>query len=440
MSPRPSPAAPGRAFVEEVAALWARTDDESWPRFAVADQCGFLVAAGATRVLRAPPTAPLAPALRAAADLGPLVVGAARFAPRDEHGEQDEGSALAWEPFGGAFFFSPRHVVRGANGPVPPTFPPMFPPMFPPPMVRPQAAEALGSVDLVETEGSRYRRALEAALRRIDEGGLAKVVVARRFDVSLSSEVCGSRGDLRPAVPTLVAALVASAAGTSSRVYLLAPSADVVWLGATPERLAGVQAGVVETEAVAGTCLLDGVAAEDALPAFLSSDKERREHHAVVEHLRACLERLGATLDDSEAPAAPSVRRLRGLAHLVTPLRARLPATVKAVDVIAALHPTPAMNGVPSLEARAFLASHEGLDRGLYAGPIGVLADDGDNASMDVGIRGVLLGPRGASIYAGSGLVRGSTVEDEARETVDKARAIAASLGLGVRDVREAAA
>lgn len=406
---------PARGFLEEVAALWARTDDDSWPRFALADGSDFLVTSGATRMLCAPATAPLAPVLRGAASIGSLVVGAARFTPA---GDDEAVVDPAWAPFGGAFFFAPKDVARGATGLAPAE----------------PAVDERRRVVLVEPSGGHYRRALTAAIDAIDDGVLDKVVVARQLELR---DVDGCAIDLIPRVPELVRSLLASGTFAGGRVFLLALSPDAVWLGATPERLAHVAGAVVETEAVAGTCVLgeDAAANEAAIAALLASDKERREHDAVVMHLRASLRRLGAMLEPPQREV-PRVRRLRGLAHLVTPLRARIPSSVPPADVVAALHPTPAMNGVPSSAAGKFLATHEGLDRGFYAGPIGFTMNGA--AAFDVGIRGALLGRVGARLYVGSGIVRGSTVEGEARETADKGRAIAAAMGFDVRDVREA--
>lgn len=408
---------PARGFLEEVAALWARTDDDSWPRFAVANGSDFLVASGATRLLCAPATAPLAPVLRSAGGLGALVVGAARFAPaRDDESVVDP----VWAPFGGAFFFAPKDVVRGATGLAPAD----------------RAVDERRRVVLVEPTAGHYRRALTAAIGAVEDGVLDKVVVARQLELR---DVDGCAIDLSAHVPELVASLLASSTFAGGRVFLLALSSDAVWIGATPERLAHVAGSVVETEAVAGTCALgeDAAANEAAIAALLASDKERREHDAVVQHLRASLRRLGAMVEPPRREV-PRVRRLRGLAHLVTPLRARIPSSIEPADVVAALHPTPAMNGAPTFAARRFLATHECLDRGFYAGPIGYWSDG--VAAIDVGIRGALLGRAGARLYTGSGIVRGSTVDGEARETAAKGRAIASAFGFDVRDVREASA
>ena len=387
---------------EAVRALWSREDAGSWPRFVVAEGASARIASGSVTGFTAPLTTPIGPALRAAAGLGPLVVGAARFAPLDPGEAPDAGFA----PFGGACFFAPRDHLQVS--------------LLPPPGLRVRPAS------LRPEAVARYRSALTTALGAIAGNVLTKVVLARSF---LLTDVAGAPLDLRAAVPELLDALHA-AAGATARVFLLAPTPDAIWLGATPERLARVEPGFAETEAVAGTCRLPGqeAGADAAVAALTRSDKDLREHAAVVDHLRAALGRLGADL--SPPGAAPTVRRLPGLAHLVTPLTARLAEGTTPTEVVAALHPSPAVNGTPFEAARDLIAAAEGFDRGVYAGPIGFF--EGGRASFDVGLRGALLTAGGVRVFAGAGVVAGSTVSGELAETAAKAVATARALGFDV--------
>lgn len=80
------------------------------------------------------------------------------------------------------------------------------------------------------------------------------------------------------------------------------------------------------------------------------------------------------------------------------------------------LHPTPAVGGLPSEQATAFLREHEGFDRGWYAGPVGWLDMKGDGEFM-VALRSGLAGETHADLFAGCGIVSGSDAENEYRET-----------------------
>jgi menaquinone-specific isochorismate synthase len=104
--------------------------------------------------------------------------------------------------------------------------------------------------------------------------------------------------------------------------------------------------------------------------------------------------------------------------HLHTPITAAL-AQHQPLTIAAALHPTPAVAGLPRREAMAWLRSLEPFERGHYAAPIGWIDSAGD-ADLRVAIRsGTLRGDR-LELTAGAGLVRGSTVERELKEVALK--------------------
>ena len=113
------------------------------------------------------------------------------------------------------------------------------------------------------------------------------------------------------------------------------------------------------------------------------------------------------------------------------------PKTDVIRSLLCRLHPTPAVCGLPPSRAMSFIQSYEGrsgFDRGYYAGPFGYLG--ADDADVSVALRSaVLTRGRGAaeeggeeddpsstrvSIYAGAGIVPGSTPEGEWMETSQK--------------------
>ncbi len=121
------------------------------------------------------------------------------------------------------------------------------------------------------------------------------------------------------------------------------------------------------------------------------------------------------------------MRALANVAHLYTPVVARLGRGRGIAEVAAALHPTPAVGGVPSAAALRFLAEHEALDRGLYAGLVGWVGDG--RAELAVALRSALIRGRRARLFVGSGIVEGSSPESEWEETEMKARALLDALG-----------
>ena len=86
------------------------------------------------------------------------------------------------------------------------------------------------------------------------------------------------------------------------------------------------------------------------------------------------------------------------------------------IYAVARLHPTPAVGGVPTESALAFLRKHEGVDRGWYAGPVGWLDADGNGEFM-VALRSGVIHRQNAVLFAGCGLVAGSDPVKEYQET-----------------------
>ena len=128
-------------------------------------------------------------------------------------------------------------------------------------------------------------------------------------------------------------------------------------------------------------------------------------------------------------PSRPEVRRLRHVLHLRTPIIARLHDPCHVLELVARLHPTPAVGGVPTEAALAWIREHEPDERGWYAGPVGWLDAEGDG-SFAVALRSGVLEPGRVHLYAGNGIVRGSHAESELAETRLKLASLLAALGV----------
>ena len=115
-------------------------------------------------------------------------------------------------------------------------------------------------------------------------------------------------------------------------------------------------------------------------------------------------------------PREPVIRALRGLAHLHTPIEATLRAGVDFLRLVRALHPTPAVCGLPAERAAALIAALETEPRGLYAGPFLRLSSNGDGHAV-VSLRGAVLAGHVAVVPAGAGIVDGSDGDAELAET-----------------------
>ena len=262
-----------------------------------------------------------------------------------------------------------------------------------------------------KAEAGDYRAVVARALERIGNGEFKKIVLARALDLQADQPLHPLRvlNGLRQRFPDCYSFSFANGRGQS-------------FIGASPERLVRVSKGVLETEALAGSIRRGAGASEDAaLAAVLrGSEKDLREQRDVLDDIVARLTPLGLEL---EFLPEPQLRRLANVQHLHTPVRAALPETVRLLDVLAALHPTSAVGGSPREAAVRCIRELEGFPRGLYAGSLGWLNARG-GGEFFVGLRSALVEGSTARVYAGAGIVAGSTPEKEFAETELKFRAM----------------
>jgi menaquinone-specific isochorismate synthase len=115
---------------------------------------------------------------------------------------------------------------------------------------------------------------------------------------------------------------------------------------------------------------------------------------------------------------AVSLLKVRRCQHLLSRVEGILTDDKWKWDALRTLHPTPAVGGFPNNEALAFIEAHEPFDRGWYAGPIGWVGPK--TAEFAVGIRSGLLHGDALRLYAGAGIVQGSTAESEWDEIENK--------------------
>jgi menaquinone-specific isochorismate synthase len=256
-----------------------------------------------------------------------------------------------------------------------------------------------------------WTSAVEEALRRIDDGRLSKVVLARQVTVDMHR-------------PLHVATVVDRLRHQQPGCFTYAAG---TYVGASPELLARRRGRQVISRPMAGTVAQGASPGADRqqVAAMAASEKEQAEHRLVVDDVRA---KLGRISTDLRAATHPEVVRLSTVAHLATTVQGALddPET-SALAVAALLHPTPAVAGVPLAGALAAIATLEGFDRGLYAGPVGWVDARGDG-DWAVALRSATLDGTRARLVAGAGIVAGSDPDAEWEETEAKLAAMRAAL------------
>ncbi|BAS28267.1 isochorismate synthase [Limnochorda pilosa] len=259
-----------------------------------------------------------------------------------------------------------------------------------------------GALAVHEPAPEPWMRAVASAAEAVRRGRVRKVVLAQAVRVH------------RPGGFDPARVLAALAAANPRAIHFALDLGGATFLGASPELLARVRDGWVESMALAGSAPRGETPAEDDRlgRGLLESVKEREEHQAVVDALREGLSPLTEIL---EVSPEPRLLRLPTVQHLHTPLRGRLAPGTGLLDVVEKLHPTPAVGGSPREEALRLVRALEGWNRGWYAGPIGWV-DPAGNGAFAVAIRSGLLREDGADLFAGCGIVGGSRPEAEVRE------------------------
>ncbi|MBD2099372.1 isochorismate synthase MenF [Leptolyngbya sp. FACHB-261] len=248
-----------------------------------------------------------------------------------------------------------------------------------------------------------FKSMVVSASQAIRDHEFEKIVLAHTIDINAlkSFEPLASIQQLRQQYPYCYVFCTHNGMGQS-------------FIGASPERLAKVQHQQLSTEALAGSAPRGKTAAEDAYCAqsLLSSAKDLREHQIVVE---AIVSRLLQLSMQPKFSIQPNLLQLPNIQHLHTSISAKIPEGLSLFDILAKLHPTPAVGGEPQEIAYQKIRDYENFERGLYAGPIGWIDDQG-NGEFAVAIRSALLNGYHARLYAGTGIVADSNADKEAEE------------------------
>ncbi|WP_394821803.1 isochorismate synthase MenF [Pendulispora albinea] len=278
---------------------------------------------------------------------------------------------------------------------------------------RPAEAPANAAGTIHQIDVRTWERRIAEIHRAIGTGEFQKIVAARRCDVELPWAV-----DELEVLSRLVAEPMCT--------RFLFGREKFRFLGASPELLFHKRGKVLRTEALAGTspCPAGADVAERA-NALLASRKDRVEHAFVV---REIAQILGPLCKEFRSPAQPRVRSIREILHLYTPFEGSLEHEMNPIRLLAALHPTPAVGGLPKAHAAEWIARHEVEPRGWYTGPVGWVDAAGD-ARFVVAIRCGLVGECSALIFTGAGIVEESLASAEYAETTLKQLPLLRALG-----------
>ena len=254
-------------------------------------------------------------------------------------------------------------------------------------------SEEIEWLDL-ENKHIEHTNLIRKALSSIQESPLKKVVLATslQHNTAVNSPLSYFKRIL--------------AQYTNTFNYLLFHPDCGVWMGATPERLITMSGNRLQTMALAGT------------RPYGSSEwgnKEKEEQEFVVREIGNTLKQYTASelikYSDVETICAGH------LEHLRTTITAEL--SISPIDAAQALHPTPAVGGVPKQMALDFICRHERLNRSLYSGFLGVVCPE--QTSLYVNLRCMSIQDDMATVYVGGGITEKSNPQGEWQEVLQKA-------------------
>jgi isochorismate synthase len=260
-----------------------------------------------------------------------------------------------------------------------------------------------------------WTAAVATAASRLRAGEAAKVVLAR--------EVL-ARGD--GVVSAAMVARSLRAAYPSCFTYLITGADGTAFAGASPELLIRRSGDRAFAQPMAGSVARGATDAEDDRLARQLEDsaKDAVEHRVVSEFVVDALRPFARSV----AARSPEVVRFTNIQHLATSVTAELTSPpADALELAAALHPTPAVGGWPREAADAMIDELEGMERGWYAGAVGWIDGNGDG-EFAVALRCGLLWEDGARLYAGVGVMPDSEPARELEETELKFKALLTAL------------
>jgi anthranilate synthase component 1 len=281
------------------------------------------------------------------------------------------------------------------------------------PVVPPDAGDPLPPVRS-SMPGGLYQQAVEVAKEHIRAGDIFQVVLAQRYDVELDADPFDVYRVLRQVNP-------------SPYMYFLRHP-EITVVGSSPEPMVQVLNGKVVSRPIAGTRRRGRTDEDDRRMAgeLKENPKERAEHVMLVDLARNDVGRV-ARFGTMHVDELMTLERYSHVMHLTSQVSGDLVAGKGPIDVLRATLPAGTVSGAPKVRAMEIIDDLEPVKRGPYAGVVGYV-DFSGNLDTAIAIRTMFVGPRGASLQAGAGIVADSIPDEEDLECRNKAAALLAAI------------
>lgn len=249
-----------------------------------------------------------------------------------------------------------------------------------------------------------YVAMVHKAIDYISKNTFEKVVVSRQKKIAIPNFN----------VITLFEAIFSKHTNTLRYVWFHPQTG--IWCGATPETLIELKDTSFKTMSLAGTQKVSGLLE----PRW--SDKERMEQQIVTDAIYESLNTLTPVIKISK----PYNHKAGNLYHICADVTGIMKTKYAKLDkLINALHPTPAVCGMPTCKAKDFILNYEGYDRSYYTGFLGNIRTSAKSSKLYVNLRCMQIHLGIATLYVGGGIVLTSNPENEWIETENKLQTMA---------------
>ena len=286
------------------------------------------------------------------------------------------------------------------------------------PGVPPSADDELPTVRS-SMAGGQYRRAVAVAKEHIVAGDIFQVVLSQRFDLDLQADPFDFYRVLRQVNP-------------SPYMYFLRHP-DVTIAGSSPEPMVRVNGPTVISRPIAGTRRRGRTEEDDRRMAgeLREDPKEVAEHIMLVDLARNDVGRI-ARFGTVHVDELMTLEKYSHVMHLTSEVSGQLVEGRSPIDVLRATLPAGTLSGAPKVRAMEIIDALEPTKRGPYGGVVGYV-DFSGNLDTAITIRTLVVGPKGASVQAGAGVVADSDPELEDLECHNKAKALLAAVAAARR-------
>ena len=249
-----------------------------------------------------------------------------------------------------------------------------------------------------------YCKRIDLLISKMKDGPLRKCVLSRRIDIDQPEEKLA---------PDLFFQLCHHY--PDAFVSIIHIPGVFTWLGATPERLLKVSDQKAHTIALAATRPFEGI-----LPDISAwNEKEKEEQQLVTDFILNVLKKSDIQTVDCNGPRSSQAGNL---VHLRTDIHFSITPKTDILSLLKALHPTPAVCGLPKEEALKMITSIESHDREYYAGYLGLAGKD--ELELYVNLRCMRWLKGIPSLFVGGGITAASIPEQEWEETNFKAQTL----------------